>query len=227
VSGAAILPAGIASDEAFGTTTVSIGIQPSGIASAEAFGVPTISVGILPAGIASAEAFGVPSVGIGILPSGIASAEAFGDATVNTVSGLNIIPGGIASAEAFGTLTVTATAPSSGFTGTPITQASTWCGTRVTGLSLDAGAVGTIGMLGDTGAAVQLPSVFPATPDNPAMTLSDLIEVRIQQSQTGHEASHIAVDKSEIPFRITLTNTDGADSGELEIHVQYHHSMHR
>ena len=107
--------AGVASDEAFGSATVSTAaeaqsITPSGISSAEAFGSITVLPGaatVLPFGIASAEAFGGAVVGslVTIIPSGIASAEAIGGAVVGSL--VTIIPGGIVSPEVFGGATLT------------------------------------------------------------------------------------------------------------------------
>ena len=103
-----VSPSGIASSEAFGSSTVSNlnTVSPSGIASSEAFGSPTVTPGavsISPTGISSAEAFGTASISPGpvsIAPTGITTGEAFGNATVG---GLNTIsPTGIASGEAFG-----------------------------------------------------------------------------------------------------------------------------
>ena len=103
--------AGVASDEAFGSATVSTAaeaqsITPSGISSAEAFGSITVLPGaatVLPFGIASAEAIGGAVVGslVTIIPGGIVSPEAFGGATL-TPGEVAIEPTGIASAEVIG-----------------------------------------------------------------------------------------------------------------------------
>jgi hypothetical protein len=99
---------GIASAEAFGTPTITVGpvtITPSGIASAQAFGAPTVTaIGtISPSAIPSSEAFGTPTVSslVALAPAGIASAEAFGTPTI--ASFVVLAPAGIVSAEAFGT----------------------------------------------------------------------------------------------------------------------------
>jgi hypothetical protein len=80
-----LLPAGIASAEAFGSITVTVGVAtvaPAGIASAEAFGAAVVAEQIITgAGIASAEAFGTLTATPGtttLVPEGIGSGEAFG-----------------------------------------------------------------------------------------------------------------------------------------------------
>lgn len=111
---------GIASAEAFGTPTITVGISPSGItsgeavgtqavqahltnisgiASVEAVGTPTVGGSITPAGIASSEAFGTPTITVGIASGAIASAEAVGSPTIQAAVA---VAGGIASTEAFG-----------------------------------------------------------------------------------------------------------------------------
>ena len=114
VAGQSITPTGIASGEAFGSPSISVGavtVSPTGIASDEAFGAATVSngaVAITPTGIASGETFGAPSVDVGtvtISPTGIASDEAFGSAAVGQ-GGVTITPPGIATGEAFGAATV-------------------------------------------------------------------------------------------------------------------------
>lgn len=103
-------PVGIASAEALGTPTITVGgvtVSPVGIASAEAVGTPTILPGAItvsPVGIASQEAFGLPvvtAVGVPVNPVGIPSEEAFGLATI-VMGPVTVFPVGIASAEAFG-----------------------------------------------------------------------------------------------------------------------------
>lgn len=106
-----IVPAGIASAEAFGTHALvdaATTIAPSGIASAEAFGSHEIidDIGaagtIEPSGIASAEAFGTAAITETaiISPTGIASAFDMDLHSVGVAVG-TIAPFGIASEEAF------------------------------------------------------------------------------------------------------------------------------
>lgn len=117
-----ILPAGIASGEAFGTAVVTrtslAQVSPTGIASEEAFG--NASVGVIesfaPDGIASAEAFGVSEFVRTSLqtvtPTGIDSGETFGTAVFSATNVNQIAPSGIASAEMFGSTQVVRTGPS-------------------------------------------------------------------------------------------------------------------
>ena len=108
---ALVVPTGIASGEAFGTTVLvpgAVTVTPSAIASAEAVGTPTVvagNVNVSPSGIASAEAFGTAALTAGVVvitPSGIASAEAFGAVTLAPGT-VTVVVSSIASGEAFGT----------------------------------------------------------------------------------------------------------------------------
>ncbi len=110
-----------------------------------------------------------------------------------------------------------------GWQGTPVITGLGNGTARITGVSLNAGGVGTIGLYG-SGADIELPSYFLSS-STPTLTLSDLIEARYQQDSGG--ASHINVDKSEGPFTLTFTNAQGQASGDLEIYVRYHHSIER
>lgn len=111
----AVVPSGIASEEAFGSATVAPGavtVSPSGIGTAESFGTATVSAGgttVAPTGIASGEAFGTAVVsGAGsviLYPPSIDTGEAFGTALLSP--GVVVVgPSGIASVEAHGTPTV-------------------------------------------------------------------------------------------------------------------------
>ena len=104
-----IAPAGVASAEAFGGSTLAAGavsVAPAGVASAEAFGAAAVLAGgalVAPAGIASGEGFGAAVLAAGavsVAPAGVASAEAFGGAVLAAVA--TIAPAGIASGEAVG-----------------------------------------------------------------------------------------------------------------------------
>jgi hypothetical protein len=105
-------PIGIASSEAFGTPTVSLGgiiATPTGIASVEQFGTPTVNTVLTatPVGIGSGEVFGVPAVStrITVSPQSVVSGEGFGVPTVSTH--LTVTLQGISSAESFGVPTLT------------------------------------------------------------------------------------------------------------------------
>ena len=112
-----IAPSGIATEEAFGSATITTGavsVAPTGIVSEEAFGSHTIS-GVIPpqtlepTGIASEETFGSHTVAVGALtiaPDGITSEESFGSHTL-LVGAVFITPTGITSEETFGSHTLT------------------------------------------------------------------------------------------------------------------------
>lgn len=96
-----LVPSGVASAEAFGTTRLNLQIRPSGISTAEAFGATRLNQQIRANDIATAEAFGtttVQSAGLFIQPGAIASAEAIGGAKLNQQIRLT----GIVTDEAFG-----------------------------------------------------------------------------------------------------------------------------
>lgn len=88
-------------------------LNPTGIASQEAFGTPSVTVAntITATGIASEEAFGTPYINAEqtIICAGIASEEAFG--TANLVSNKTITCSSIDSAEQFGLASVTTVTP--------------------------------------------------------------------------------------------------------------------
>ncbi len=98
-----ILPAAIASLEAFGTAKLNLKLILTAIASAEAFGMPIVTSGltIYPSAIPSAEAFGSLVVAGPLIVPGIGSQEAFGSLTVSP-GGVSVAPSGISSQELFG-----------------------------------------------------------------------------------------------------------------------------
>jgi hypothetical protein len=103
-----ITATGIASAEAFGTSSLQLNIDTTGIASAEAFGTPSVQLNIDTTGIASGEAFGTPALELNISATGIPSAEAFGTPVISVAGGDQTITAtGIPSAEAFGIPTLT------------------------------------------------------------------------------------------------------------------------
>lgn len=74
----AVGPAGIPSDEAFGSASVVSVVAPVGIASLEAFGAAKVTFGpVTASGIASGEAFGTPAVSAGISVTNVLSGNAF------------------------------------------------------------------------------------------------------------------------------------------------------
>ena len=97
------------------------------------------------------------------------------------------------------------------FTGTAvITSLGKHC-VRITGLSLAAGASGTIGESTDTGADENLPSNFPAL--NADYTWVNVVDA-------GSGLGVINHSKGGSPLRITLTNNNAATSGTMEIQIQ-------
>ena len=112
----AVLPAGIATGETFGTPALLFGgvsVAPTGIASVEAFGTAAVTPGaiaVAPTSIISEETFGTPVVTSGgtvISAEAVASAEAFGIATI-LPGGITLLPASIDSVGAVGTPTVSA-----------------------------------------------------------------------------------------------------------------------
>jgi len=76
-----VLPGAIPSGEALGAPTLVVIVEPAGIASEELFGTPNVytQYTISPVGVASEEAFGEPTVGSWITQvEGIGSGETFG-----------------------------------------------------------------------------------------------------------------------------------------------------
>lgn len=120
--------------------------------------------------------------------------------------------------------TITGSSGSSGWQGVPTVTGVGVGIARITGVSLNAGGSGTIGLYG-SGANIELPSYF-LSGVTPTLTLSDLVEVN-QKTGVGSSASHINVDKSEGPFTLTFTNAQAGASGALEIYVKYHQSVGR
>ncbi len=102
---------------------------------------------------------------------------------------------------------------------------------RVTGLSLGAGASGTIGLSGATGSApeVKLPAAF--SPEsysygNLTVTLADMLLAETIPAAVGTATaipiSIVKTGTTELDFRFTLTNTSGTASPLLEIIIRNH-----
>lgn len=118
------------------------------------------------------------------------------------------------------------------FTGTAVVTQISDQMVRITGLSLVAGAAGTIGLPGATGSTpgVTLPAGFKAehyTYGANAVAFQDAIEVSAQAAATGvATAIPVAIVKSgttQADFRATLTNTHATlATPNLEIMVRYH-----
>ncbi len=107
---------------------------------------------------------------------------------------------------------------------------------RITGITLGAGAAGTIGFATDAGADVKLPAQFPTVAEgrtdevdagSTALSLSDLVEASVHVG-AGNKTGDIRISKGTNPFRITLTNASGNTATDgLEVYVRYHHSAVR
>lgn len=104
--GSIIAPTGIASAQAFGTATISLGggggsqnVSPTGIPSAQAFGLAQLNRTVRGTGITTAEQLGNAKINLRTIMTGIASLEAMGAAKLN----INAKPTGIATAEVIGT----------------------------------------------------------------------------------------------------------------------------
>lgn len=118
------------------------------------------------------------------------------------------------------------------FTGTPtVKQVSDNC-VRITGVSLAAGASGTIALHGETGSTpdVTLPASFKPihyVVDEAIVSFQDALAVEVQCAATGvATAIPFAVVKSGTTvadFRATITNTHASlATPNLEIYVRYH-----
>jgi len=94
------------------------------------------------------------------------------------------------------------------------------------------GVSGIIGLAGDLGADVQLPSSFPSVADPDAVArgldMTDIVEARIHPDDAGGAAAaHYHQVQQASPFRITITNDLANPTGGLDIYMHYHHSMSR
>ncbi len=117
------------------------------------------------------------------------------------------------------------------FTGTAATKQISDGIVRITGLSLGAGASGTIGLSGATGSApeVLLPASFDPEPYSRGgvdITLADMLLAETIPAAVGTATSiPISIVKSgttDADFRFTLTNTSGTASPLLEIIIRNH-----
>jgi hypothetical protein len=117
------------------------------------------------------------------------------------------------------------------FTGTPTVLQISDGLVRITGLSLAAGAAGTIGLFASTASpGVRLPDGYSPTAytrDGSSVPLSASIDVSVQCAAVGvATAIPYAVVKTgtdEEAFLATITNTHGSlATPNLEIYVRYH-----
>ncbi len=101
---------------------------------------------------------------------------------------------------------------------------------RITGLSLDAGASGTIGLSGATGTApgVTLPAAFKAgVYDYGTANVSLASSIRLDWNyvDTSGQLIFLTVAKTGTTvadFRITVTNNSGSASSGVEMYVFFH-----
>ena len=118
------------------------------------------------------------------------------------------------------------------FTGTAVVTQISDRLVRITGLALDAGASGTIGLNGATGTApgVELPEAFKTMHykyNGVNIPFADAIEVTAAPAATGVASaipvSVVKTGTSLADFRATLTNTHGTlATPNLEIMVRFH-----
>ena len=117
------------------------------------------------------------------------------------------------------------------FTGVPVLQMTSDAIVRLTGISLDALAVGTIGLDARTiPAEITLPAAFKPGPyTRPGGELVDLVAsvgVDLRCTTTGGSAINIpCVDKAggdPETFLITVTNPIALATNELEIYIKFH-----
>ena len=110
------------------------------------------------------------------------------------------------------------------FTGTAVYETVASNLVRITGLSLAAGASGTIGLFGDGTADENLPDNFNPV-DYGDVTVDEAVEVGITAvtAATTAEGASFVVTKTTGPFQIDIAHLDGANaSAEMEIFVRYH-----
>lgn len=101
---------------------------------------------------------------------------------------------------------------------------------RITGLSLGAGASGTVGLFGNVVApGVRLPESFkPAPYGSPfgTVTLADALDLVAQVAAIGNAENFMpAIVKSgtdDTDFIFTVTNTAASESAALEFYVRFH-----
>ena len=113
------------------------------------------------------------------------------------------------------------------WTGAPTVVAIDHFAARITGISLAAGAAGTISLNGG-GGNIELPADLPSTaPTDPVgLTMADVVQVSYLHTAAATNADHMHVVKTNAPFLITFTNDDGAAAtGALEIYVVFLKSL--
>lgn len=116
------------------------------------------------------------------------------------------------------------------FTGTAVIKQISDSMVRITGLSIGAGANGTIGLAGATGSTpgVRLPASFKSgeyTYNGVTVGLQDSIDCEVNPAEPIGDMIPISVEKTgttAAAFRITLSNGFASESPGLEIYVRFH-----
>lgn len=116
------------------------------------------------------------------------------------------------------------------FTGSATVKAVSDRIVRITGLSLAGNASGIIGLNGATGSApdVKTPATFQPSPynyDGSVVALQDAISVSIApDAAVANPLQVFAAKTGTTPadFRITVTNSSGSATPELEFYVRFH-----
>ncbi len=116
------------------------------------------------------------------------------------------------------------------FTGSATVKAVSDRIVRITGLSLAGSASGTIGLSGAGGGApdVKTPATFQPSPynyDGSVVSLQDSISLSFQADAAVTSALQVSAAKTgttQTDFRITVTNTSGTATPELEFYVRFH-----
>ena len=116
------------------------------------------------------------------------------------------------------------------FIGTPVIKQVSDQVVRITGITLGAGASGTIGLAGHTGSTpnIVLPAAFKTEHyaylgDN--VPFQDAIDCQVQPDTVIADAIPVSVAKTgttTADFRITLSNGFASESAGMEIYIRFH-----
>jgi hypothetical protein len=110
------------------------------------------------------------------------------------------------------------------FTGVPVITKVSDQIYRIAGISLDAGELGTIGMLGQiSDVPVQGCNWGPYQgQQEPVVSLTESIEVNITFVETGLVAVPLHVTKNDSGLIAIANGSAGDDSPEFEVYIKYH-----
>lgn len=99
---------------------------------------------------------------------------------------------------------------------------------RMTNTQLGAGAVGVIGVDGDSTADFTLPAGWP--PPEPGVDPADMVSIQYVLVAAGSGAGHLHFNKTTAPvtgtFRVSILN-DTSDIANMELYLRYIHSLIR